>query len=967
MMAAGNSPRVSIVTAARNAENTLGRMFESVARQTIADWQHIVCVGPSNDATESITRRWAGKDPRIKVVQTEARTAGAARNAALASASGHYVLFLDADDTISRKHCASLLASATRTGAHAVASGYRRLAADGRIIVSHNIPDLDDNAAEVIANGPITALHAMLFRREILEKVGGFDHKLKTNEDWDLCRKIVASGGRFATSKGASANYWNSAGSLTTDTAVMLQDSISVAKRCSGKCSAASHIAGFAAACQCAPDIANIALRTALWNGVAGLARGEKLTPILNQLRSISPLPPAAVDTDRMVAALLDGFVVGFGCAYLEVEERAAPLWMSLASFLRDVADICDDEGLDFVLLRDLEAELARIGPASPRRMIGSSLVVPLDSRMFAPLRLENGPAQVILKAPVVRPRSRGVIRFAPSQADTERPAKLIARRVATWLDARPRYAESKFAPWRDRGARSLILGRRVLRGMHRTARSSAAPDPNAADLQGSDPWETIFASEDPWNYHRAYEQLKYDRTLALIPDGPIGRALELACAEGLFTQRLAPRVGQLVAADISNTALDRARRRCDEAGLTNIDYRQIDFFNESFGSGWDLIVCSEVLYYMHSSAAVGEFASRVAAGLNDNGRFLHAHAYEVSDSPERTGFDWGDNFAAATISAAFAHEAGLVCEHLVETELYRIELYRKVGKSDAALRTPIKEDLSARDGLEPELAADVVWNGAVTTREAAEKERCYRIPVLLYHSIGTDAPEGLAPWQVSPAAFEHHLRFLRRRGYRSITLDEWDKARGHSGAVSGRPVLITFDDGLQDFADTAWPILKRNGFGAHVFVVAGNVGKTADWDAHYGRSAPLMGWDTLLDVVGEGVTIGSHMHRHLPINRLTFEEVSAEADRSRQILSDKLAIDVNSLAPPFGICDPARIELFANAGYRWIFGADGDLAPVASRPGGRIPRIEIGASASIEAFAQLVRASDPPTGDDLP
>ena len=75
--------------------------------------------------------------------------------------------------------------------------------------------------------------------------------------------------------------------------------------------------------------------------------------------------------------------------------------------------------------------------------------------------------------------------------------------------------------------------------------------------------WELFFETKDPWNYGSRYEQVKYEQTLSLLPDAALGRALEIACAEGMFTQKLAPRVGHLFGADISSKALQRAAQRC--------------------------------------------------------------------------------------------------------------------------------------------------------------------------------------------------------------------------------------------------------------------------------------------------------------------------------------------------------------------------------------------------------------------
>ncbi len=77
--------------------------------------------------------------------------------------------------------------------------------------------------------------------------------------------------------------------------------------------------------------------------------------------------------------------------------------------------------------------------------------------------------------------------------------------------------------------------------------------------------FESLFAADaDPWAYASAYETTKYEQTLSLIPDGA-RNVLELACAEGHFTERLARHVRHVDAVDISAVALERARDRCSE------------------------------------------------------------------------------------------------------------------------------------------------------------------------------------------------------------------------------------------------------------------------------------------------------------------------------------------------------------------------------------------------------------------
>ncbi len=170
--------------------------------------------------------------------------------------------------------------------------------------------------------------------------------------------------------------------------------------------------------------------------------------------------------------------------------------------------------------------------------------------------------------------------------------------------------------------------------------------------------WEDLFEKPDPWNYESAYEQIKYERTLSLLPDEPIARALELACAEGHFTRQLASRVTTLLAADISQRALDRARERCGH--LDNVEFRRLDFFDDPLPGGMDLIVCSEVLYYADDLVKLRRIAEKLRSALAPGGRILTAHAFIITDDPARTGFDWDHAFGAETIARVFGETAEL-------------------------------------------------------------------------------------------------------------------------------------------------------------------------------------------------------------------------------------------------------------------------------------------------------------------
>jgi SAM-dependent methyltransferase len=115
----------------------------------------------------------------------------------------------------------------------------------------------------------------------------------------------------------------------------------------------------------------------------------------------------------------------------------------------------------------------------------------------------------------------------------------------------------------------------------------------------GAERFENLYASSpDPWNYcTSSYEHEKYADTLAALPFRPLGAVLEVGCSIGVFTRQLAMRCERVVGIDFSPRALALARARL--GGLMNVQLRQASFPEQVPDGQWDVVVCSEVLYYL--------------------------------------------------------------------------------------------------------------------------------------------------------------------------------------------------------------------------------------------------------------------------------------------------------------------------------------------------------------------------------
>ncbi len=196
--------------------------------------------------------------------------------------------------------------------------------------------------------------------------------------------------------------------------------------------------------------------------------------------------------------------------------------------------------------------------------------------------------------------------------------------------------------------------------------------------------FEALFAATaDPWAYESDYEVQKYAQTLSLLPpEAARGTALEIGCAEGRFTERLARFVRSLVAADIASTAIQRARQRCRHLG--NVDFIQVDLFTDNLPGVFDLIVCSEILYFAPSESVLRETASKLGNGLRTEGCLLAAHANVIGDDPQGAGFAWAVPFGAKRITDVFSTTSALALERELRCDLYRVQRYRHPRSADA-------------------------------------------------------------------------------------------------------------------------------------------------------------------------------------------------------------------------------------------------------------------------------------------
>ncbi len=182
--------------------------------------------------------------------------------------------------------------------------------------------------------------------------------------------------------------------------------------------------------------------------------------------------------------------------------------------------------------------------------------------------------------------------------------------------------------------------------------------------------FERLYQSDpDPWRFATSdYEREKYAATLAALPRPHFARGFEVGCSIGVLTRQLAARCDTLVAVDVAETALAQARERC--AGLDGVQVARMAVPGEWPDGGFDLVLFSEVLYYLGLNG-IGEAAQRTLACLEPGGAVLLVNWRGPTDGA-CSGEDAADRFIAAC-------EGKLRHAGLDRAERYRLDVLESV------------------------------------------------------------------------------------------------------------------------------------------------------------------------------------------------------------------------------------------------------------------------------------------------
>lgn len=228
------APLISICVPAYKAEKHLAETLESVRTQTFPDWELVVTEDGSKDGTEAIVRTFAQSVAQKVTYHRHDPNRGlpATRNHGISIAQGTWIALLDSDDLWEANHLQTLAARIAQNDADLVHAGSVLFDSDSGRELEKRAP-----SPEEIAGFPLSLYigryiiqpSSVALRKNLWEKVGGFNPDFRYVEDREMWLRCARAGGRFAFTGKITCRYRKHGAALSRHSEPM---AIATAKVC---------------------------------------------------------------------------------------------------------------------------------------------------------------------------------------------------------------------------------------------------------------------------------------------------------------------------------------------------------------------------------------------------------------------------------------------------------------------------------------------------------------------------------------------------------------------------------------------------------------------------------------------------------------------------------------------------------------------------------------------------------------
>lgn len=186
-------------------------------------------------------------------------------------------------------------------------------------------------------------------------------------------------------------------------------------------------------------------------------------------------------------------------------------------------------------------------------------------------------------------------------------------------------------------------------------------------------------------------------------------------------------------------------------------------------------------------------------------------------------------------------------------------------------------------------------------------------ICILMYHSIDYEKNNNL---RMPKEKFSEQMKYIKDNGYTTLTVSQLHDFIEKDSPIPKKSVVITLDDGYADNYTNAYPILKKYGINATIFVITDSIDK----DNSYLNSKQIK------ELQNNGIDIQSHTTNHQELHRLPYEKQLQTLKDSKEVLENLLNKKITCIAYPCGKYNNDTIRAAKEAGYTMALATGGRL-----------------------------------------
>ncbi|MCL5411748.1 MAG: polysaccharide deacetylase family protein [Patescibacteria group bacterium] len=238
--------------------------------------------------------------------------------------------------------------------------------------------------------------------------------------------------------------------------------------------------------------------------------------------------------------------------------------------------------------------------------------------------------------------------------------------------------------------------------------------------------------------------------------------------------------------------------------------------------------------------------------------------------------------------------------------------LLRKQEQKVGQKRTPLASDLapsSSPSASTSRLVKEATKEAVVAAPEKNNQKISRKLPIIMYHyveNILNSSDTLRQKLNIPPAIFENELKNLKENGYQTYFVREVPEIINDRMLFSPKGVILSFDDGYEDFYADVFPLLKRYQTKATLYVIYNFIDRPGYLSASQIR-----------ELIASGlVEIGSHTLDHIDLRNAPDSVAKREIFESKQRLENKFGIKVKTFAYPFGTYNSETLNLVKESGY---------------------------------------------------